>query len=406
MISNSLSKISNSEIYELDKREYFQEFGARKDENSKLKYFISFAYLTPNPLLLFSLEELHRVAEIHAQFFFVFWDLNLFSNPYYKKKISKEISENKEYYIKNKIVELKKIVSSVGFREESFQIYLASDIWKRLTTIRKDNLFQIFYNVTAQLKVGDFVNVKKVSNSLRISLDMMFCYYFHKLFPEDISGPIDIFFFGEESLKQFEIIRKGILSEEESLLKRPLFLVMKPLPTMRYNNYVPEWNLDIREIKRIIDNTHLTKEELLSIYRNIKLFHNGLEQEKLNALKLQDKSVLKEKLPNYLFSYLKDKKKKFDVLVDDLNAPMITLQDVTDIKNIGQVLKSDISLKIMFLSDGTKSTTDISKILSKSLPTISTYCNHLKKLNLINVSKDGKLKRKIKGIKLNFESAD
>jgi len=55
------------------------------------------------------------------------------------------------------------------------------------------------------------------------------------------------------------------------------------------------------------------------------------------------------------------------------------------------------------LSDGTKNTTDIAKELQKSVPTISMYANKLKKLNLIRLLDNHKLKRNIKGIKINFD---
>ena len=73
------------------------------------------------------------------------------------------------------------------------------------------------------------------------------------------------------------------------------------------------------------------------------------------------------------------------------------------IKEISQVLKSDIGLEIMLLSDGTKNTTDISKILKKSVPTISTYANKLKSFGFIRLLKNGNLKRNIQGIKVNFD---
>ena len=70
---------------------------------------------------------------------------------------------------------------------------------------------------------------------------------------------------------------------------------------------------------------------------------------------------------------------------------------------MGQILKSDIALEILLLANGTRNTSQISRELGKSVPTISTYTNRLKKLNLIRTLPDGKLKRNIKGVKINFE---
>jgi Mn-dependent DtxR family transcriptional regulator len=66
-------------------------------------------------------------------------------------------------------------------------------------------------------------------------------------------------------------------------------------------------------------------------------------------------------------------------------------------------LKSQIALEILLLADGSKSTTEISKVTKKSVATISTYTNRLKRMNLIRVLENGHLKRNIKGVKVNFE---
>jgi Mn-dependent DtxR family transcriptional regulator len=73
------------------------------------------------------------------------------------------------------------------------------------------------------------------------------------------------------------------------------------------------------------------------------------------------------------------------------------------LKEIGKVLKSDLAMDILLLSDGTKNTTEISKILKKSIATISTYANRLKKMNLIRMISNDKLKRNLEGIKINFD---
>ena len=67
------------------------------------------------------------------------------------------------------------------------------------------------------------------------------------------------------------------------------------------------------------------------------------------------------------------------------------------------VFVSDIALEILLLADGSKNTSEISRELGKSIATISTYANRLKKMNLIRVLEDGKIKRNIKGLKVNFE---
>lgn len=62
---------------------------------------------------------------------------------------------------------------------------------------------------------------------------------------------------------------------------------------------------------------------------------------------------------------------------------------------MGLILKSTISLAILLKADGTRTTTDVAKELSKSIATIGTYANDLKRLKFIRVLPEGKLKRNI-----------
>ena len=96
-------------------------------------------------------------------------------------------------------------------------------------------------------------------------------------------------------------------------------------------------------------------------------------------------------------------KKKYLETSGKLEETVLNITKRKDVKGMGQVLKSDIALEIILLSDGTMNTSQISRKLGKSVATISTYATKLKKMNLIRVLSSGNLKRNIKGIKVNFE---
>lgn len=113
---------------------------------------------------------------------------------------------------------------------------------------------------------------------------------------------------------------------------------------------------------------------------------------------------VKELAVNLLYEYLIKFKTNFEMLDENQEEEIINLQTERDVMSIGSTLKSKIALKILILADGTKNTTDISKILKKSIATISMYTNKLKKENLIETSPEGKIKRKIKGLKINLEA--
>ena len=71
---------------------------------------------------------------------------------------------------------------------------------------------------------------------------------------------------------------------------------------------------------------------------------------------------------------------------------------------MGKILKSNIALQILILADGTKNTSQIATETGKSITTISTYITQLKKDNIVTTLHKGKIKRTIKGAKINFET--
>jgi hypothetical protein len=95
-------------------------------------------------------------------------------------------------------------------------------------------------------------------------------------------------------------------------------------------------------------------------------------------------------------------KKKYNSISKYSDESMITLINKNEIKRISQFLRSDIALDIILLSDRTKNTTDIAKILNKSIPTISTYANKLRKNGLLKDEENNMLPRATKGLKINF----
>ena len=82
---------------------------------------------------------------------------------------------------------------------------------------------------------------------------------------------------------------------------------------------------------------------------------------------------------------------------------ILNITKKSEVQSTGSVLKSTIALEILLKADGTRNTTKISKELNKSIATISTYVNRLKKMDPILVLQDGTLKKNIKGVKINLE---
>jgi hypothetical protein len=397
MKSGLLNKKQNSFIWKKDKQEYVKQVLPFFNENEEIRIIASFTYITPNHALLFSLEELKRIAKNNSKIYFIFWDLNILANPYTEKNLSLGRIDKKENYIDGKINELIKIAVSIGFKEGQLKIYRSSEIWKRMITYHERDLFQEFYSLISKLKIVDFKNLKKVSNSIKFPLDLFFSIHLDDLFPEDLNQKIDLFFIEEEKVEIYDLIRKELLRGGHISINRPLFYLIKKFPSLLYRNYVPEWEMDLKDIKNIINNCKLSEQEIKSICRNISLsdkrFFNCQE------ISLRSKDILSK----CFYRYLKLKKENFENSLEIFDKSIVNFDTKEKIKEISQVLKSDIGLEIILLSDGTKNTTEISKILKKSVPTISMYANKLKTSGFIRVLDNGNLKRTLQGININFD---
>jgi hypothetical protein len=407
-----LNKESNSEIYKEDFKD-FTKFTTNLNgkKNFEINIFCSFAYLTPNYTILFTLEELRRkTKEGKYKIFIVFWDMNSLANPYFKKDIQNKKIKNPEEYINEKIKELKNLIISIGFKEDEFIIYKSSEVWRRLIYYPEENLFQNFYSILSNMNIEDFKELKKASNTFQVPLDIFFCNYLPLLFPEDISDPIDIAFLGYNKLKIYNTTRKKMKEEGLIKAKKPLFLLLKDFPYLNFQSYLPEMNMSLKEISEIVQNCDLNYEGFISLMRNI-LFSTRIKinnkefeyYELINYCKNLKLDELKDILSNNLHSYLKNSKERYFLASKEIKEDIKSITNRNDLKNMGGILRSDIAIKILLLSDGTKNTTDIAKDLQKSVPTISMYANKLKKLNLIRVLENHKLKRNIKGIKINFD---
>lgn len=407
----TINKINNSDVFKEDINEFRKQISHLDKNGDMINVFCSFAYLTPNYTVLFTLEELRRRTKSgNYKIFIVFWDMNTLANPYFKKEISNRKVKSPENYIENKIKELRCLAISIGFKEEEIIIYKSSDLWRRLISFREENLFQNFYSILSEINLDYFIETKKVSNTFQIPLDIFFCNYLHLLYPEDIQRPIDLAFLGNHKLKIYDTIRKRMEKEGLIKMKKPLFLIMKDFPYLNFKSYVPEWSMSLKEITGIINDCEINKVGFISLIRNIalsieleidkKTFEYSEFISRCEELKEEE---LKEILSKNLYNYLKKSKEMYLLISKEISEEIKNLSNENEIKSIGNVLRSDIAMKILLLSDGTKNTTNISKILKKSVPTISTYTNKLKKLGLVRVLEDRKLKRNIRGIKINFE---
>ena len=103
---------------------------------------------------------------------------------------------------------------------------------------------------------------KKISHVVQNSLDLFFCNYMHKLYPEDTDKKIDVAFFGSEKEKIYVAARDKMHKEGLSG-RKPLFVQLKDFPYMEHDLNIPNWNQNLETIKDIVINSSLSKENIL-----------------------------------------------------------------------------------------------------------------------------------------------
>lgn len=407
----------NFEVYKTDIKEFDLKIKSELEEGKQLNLFSSFTYITPNYAVLFTLEELKKFVDTgNYKVFLVLWDMNTLSNAYFKRLKSLKKVPNAEEFIEQKIKEVRTLAHSVGFNKENLFIYKSSELWKRLISYKDENLFQQFYSILAQIQIDRYnMERDKISHLFQIPMDMFFCNNFHKLFPEDAGKGIDVAFFGQNKEQLYDITRN--LMVENGLIehKDPVFVMMKNFPYLLHNHAVPEWNMNLRDIKDILAGCNLSKKDILVLFKYLENHSEGISVKEQNKIiqkdyteflkdhKDQKEEDLLQILSENLYSYLQEHKKKYTEESGDIEETVLSISKKHEVRNIGAVLKSHIALEILLKSDGTKNTSKISKEIGKSVATISTYANRLKKMGLLRVLPDGKLKRNIKGVKINLE---
>jgi len=245
-------------------------------------------------------------------------------------------------------------------------------------------------------------------------LDVFICNNLYRLHPEDISEPIDLSFFVAHKEDIYLRTREIMYDERLIDLKKPLFILLENLPFLTNDDKIPNWENTLEDVREIVLSNHLTKKEIyylferlkqnndISVVNNEKIIIKNYEEFK-DDIKNLDINSLKEILCQCLFSYLQHHKKNYLEANEITNDSILNIGEKSMLRKIGGLLKSKISLEIILLSDGSLNTSQISKKIGKSIATISTYANRLKKMGIIRVIKDGKLKRNLRGIKVNFD---
>ncbi len=300
---------------------------------------------------------------------------------------------------------------SIGIPATNIEVYKSSEIWKRLIKYKDQDIFQQFYTVLSQMKSQDYLPVVKISNLFQISIDIFFCNYFNKLYPEDVSSEMHLNLFGENKEKIYYEVREIMKRDGLINSKKPI-LIKSSYAYFIQDFNIPEWNMKEETITDIINSMDIPKKFIWDTYERIFEYLEKLTiepgsnysfSELKSELKNKDNDEIKQPLSKNLFAYLQAHKEKYFTISNEVNEVMLKISGEKEIQEITRILKSKIGLKILSLADGTRNSSTIARELGKSPATIGMYLKEIRDLNLIRTLANGKLKRNIKGLKINLE---
>lgn len=384
--------MNNYFISDLDLKRLEENILASANKTKPLYLYTAFTYLTPNYSILLYLQELQKVSKkYNLKVILVLWDMSVLSHKYYRQ-MDKKISQKQ--FVDNLIGEIYSIAYSMGFQKADISVYKSSDLWRRFVSFSEEDIFQSFYSTLSQLIVQDYALKYKAAYFIQMPMDLFFCNYFHKLYPEDSENKIEAIFIEKKRENLYSQTRKVMVDLGIINYESPSFFILDNIPYLDYNGFEPEWNMSFIEVHEIITNLNPELEKIIKIcnFLDISKPESGVK------LKLAQR-YLSEKI----FSYLQERKKSFNQITNNDESRVISIDNKQFLHKLGGVLRSKIAVDILLQSDGKKNLSKIAKILKKSIPTLSTYVKKLKALNLVKVQEDGTLKRTFKGFKANFE---
>lgn len=399
-------------VYEKDISIFDNIVKPKLNTNRPVSLFCSFTYITPNFYNLYIIKTLAKFAKEGYDLKILLRDINSLTHRY-SRNLKREKNINFSF-IDDRIQEIKNIFKFFGVDEKQLKIFKASETWRRMISINEPPIFFDLYEIMTDINLDELNFKQKASHIIQMPADTVIANYLHVLYPESEDKPVDAAFLERNKEPVYDLFRDKMLEKGLINTQRPVFFISDKLPYLIYQSKIPEWNMDIDEITYIISHYEPTVEETEQIFNSLlsdclsefvlvrkdKKKEVGF-QELVSSLPKLDPSDRNLTLSYNLHKFLQDVRKDIDLT--QKHPSSINITGKNQATEIGKVLKSKIALEILLLSNGHYNVTQIAKKLKKQISNISIYINDLKRLGLIEIMENRKVRRKINNINLNFD---
>ncbi len=417
MVSINFNKLidENYTINSDEREQIVNVINAKVHSKEVLNIFCSFTFITPNNRAIFILSKLAEFAKVcpNTRIHIVLADMNILTQDYLKH-LGFNWETDTVNFIQKKKDELRQYLMSFGASPEQIHVYNFSEVWEKMIKKEDKHYFLQYYSVISEFKLSAFDNAKiyNVSQFFQYSLDIFFATIMHILYPEYVNAPVDVFI-GRFMKKDIYVPTRNLIYEHGiSKMRKPFLLLTKEDPDLMFRDRIPEWNMDMEEIRYIIDNTELKDEDYLNIiefYRSeVDKFNVYMDEEKkvlsidqaVKMVKKESRNIKTIIVSSLIYSFLQEKKK---LVKEDISVDNIQIKRKQDIIKISNLLKTKHVLEIIHLCDGKHTLTAVSKKLGIHMSNLSKSIKELKDAGIITI-KDKKLYLNYHKVIFDFEN--
>ncbi len=394
-------------------RETLNSIIENREEQTPPTIFFSLTHIKHNYLTLTRLLNLAKLSKTGFNIAIVLWDMNILSNPYFKK-VEFEHYKNwtTDQYLKKKKEEILSLAIAFGIK--NIKVYYSSETWSRFMQQKDKGLFAKYYSVLSVIDLDESNINEKLNYQIQLPADVFFASFFHELYPEDCKKPIEAIYSSPARKSLYFATRKAMHYEGLTSTEQPVIILSKEIPRIEIDAQIPHWDMTASEIHQLLSKWRFEKSDIENLYKNaIGLIlpeitivtGKGKKKMKLDEgisqLSNQSRENIVASTSKNLFEYFQ-KIKEITKNAEEPKPDFHIIKTRKELKQLSALLKSENVMRILVLSNGNRTVSEIAKDTNMQLSNTSQYITKLKKAGLVKI-KDKKVTRTTKGLKINFE---
>lgn len=400
---------------------------SKLNSGKRINVYFSTNYSSPNYYFLSQLIDISKLSSFENVYFYISYADTVLSAKKHAY-FSVQTAELDEKFLHHNINQVRTILSTAGVKEDNIFLFTASDAWAKFLTFDPKQSIE-FYNALSLYPdhisniPTDITTRYYISKETRYSfayvlqktMDLFVATYFHKLFPEEIEGKIDILVLSN-STAPVSLKAKKIFSKNSVLSNLPTLITLRDVPCFGHNSkvnkkfLVPHWDMSVEEIYKVIDEYKVSKEHIKLLFETIlneleeylTLSKSGKVTSSKNKPELEKNSHKNQKiiLAHNLNAFLRNIKRTTS---QPTPKTYLIISKKDQITKVAKFLRSETYLKLLELCNGENSITDLSKRLNKHISNVSAAISELKQEGLVLMNEEKKPVRVVNTIKVDFQ---